>query len=66
MQQSSQNENVIRIENEFCEILSNEVSIEEDPLVKASKENPTLQTKTNSIHERMQVHFEKLHAQKAF
>jgi hypothetical protein len=63
MEQSRQNENVIRIENEFYEILSNEVSIEKDPLVEASKENPTLQTNTSSIHERMQVNFEKLHAQ---
>jgi hypothetical protein len=66
MEQSSQNENVIRIENEFCEILSNEVSIKENPLVEASKENPALQTKTSSIHERMQVNFEKLHVQKVF
>jgi hypothetical protein len=42
MEQSNQNENVIRIENEFCEILSNEVSMEEVLLVEASKENPTL------------------------
>jgi hypothetical protein len=66
MEQSSQNENVIRIENEFCEILSNEVSMEEDPLVESSKENPTLQTKTSSIYEKMQVNFEKLDAQKVF
>jgi hypothetical protein len=31
MEQSSQNENVIKIENEICEILSDEVSIAEDP-----------------------------------
>ncbi len=66
MEQSSLNENVIRIENEFYEILPIQVSMEDDPLVEASEENPTLQTKTNSIHERMQVNFEKLHVQKVF
>jgi len=46
----------------FVKFFPNEVSMEDDPLVEASKENPTLQTKTNSIHEKMQVNFEKLHA----
>jgi hypothetical protein len=50
----------------FVKFFPNEVSMEDDPLVEASKENPTLQTKTNSIHERMQVNFEKLHVQKIF
>ncbi len=37
-----------------------------EPLVKASKENPSLQTKISSIHEKMQVNLEKLNVQKIF
>jgi hypothetical protein len=53
-----------QIENEYCEFFHNEISME--PLVKASKENPSLQTKISSIHEKMQVNLEKLHVQKIF
>jgi hypothetical protein len=61
IEQSNQNEYVTRIKNEYCEFFRNEISME--PLVKASKENPNLQTKINYIHEKMQVNFEKLHVQ---
>lgn len=56
MEQLNQNKNITRIENEFCEIISNEISMEEEPLTKALEENP--------IHEKMQVNLEKLHAQR--
>jgi hypothetical protein len=42
IEQSNQNQHVTRIENEYCEFFRNEISME--PLVKASKENPSLQT----------------------
>jgi hypothetical protein len=58
MEQLNQNQNITRIENEFCEIISNEISMEEEPLTKALEENP--------IHEKMQVNLEKLHAQRLF
>jgi hypothetical protein len=31
----NQNQNITRIENEFCEIISNEISMEDEPLAKA-------------------------------
>jgi sulfite exporter TauE/SafE len=37
-----------------------------EPLVKASKKNPSLQTKINSIQQKMQANLEKLHVQKNF
>jgi hypothetical protein len=58
LEQLNQNQNITRIENEFCEISSNEISMEEEPLTKVLKENP--------IHEKMQVNLEKLHARRQF
>jgi hypothetical protein len=54
----NQNQNITRIENEFWEIISNEISMEEEPLTKALEENP--------IHEMMQVNLETFHAQRLF
>ncbi len=54
----NQNQNITRIENEFCEIISNEISMEDEPLAKAWEQNP--------IHEKMQVNLDKLHAQRLF
>jgi hypothetical protein len=54
----NQNQNITRIENEFCETISNEISMEDKPLAKALEENP--------IHEKMQINLEKLHAQRLF
>jgi hypothetical protein len=64
IKQSNQNQNVRRIENEYWEIFRNEIFME--PLVKASKEYLSLQTKISSIYENMQVNIEKLHVQKIF
>jgi hypothetical protein len=47
MEQSSQNENVTRIENEFFEFFLNKISLENNLLSKALKENPNLQIKPN-------------------
>ncbi len=53
MEQPNQNENITKIETKFCEILPNEFFMAKEPWVKALKENPSLQTKTNFIKERM-------------
>jgi hypothetical protein len=53
MESPSENENVRRIENEFCKILLNEVSMEKKHMIKALEENSSFQIKINSIHERM-------------
>jgi hypothetical protein len=53
MEYSNQNENITRIENKFCENLPNDFFMEKEPWVEALKENPSLQTKTNFIKERM-------------
>jgi hypothetical protein len=53
MESPSENENVTRIENEFCKILPNEVSMEKEHMIKALEENSSFQIKTSSIHERM-------------
>jgi hypothetical protein len=58
MEQSNQNQNITRIENEFCNFFSNEISMEQAPLIKALDEN--------AIHEKMQINLEKLHAQRLF
>ncbi len=49
----NQNENITKIENKFCEIDPNEIIMKKEPWVEALKENPSLQTKTNFIKERM-------------
>ncbi len=56
MEQS--NQIITRIENEFCDFFSNEISMEGEPLIKALDEN--------AIHEKMQINLEKLHAQRLF
>jgi hypothetical protein len=53
MESLSENENVTRIENEFCKILPNEVSVENEHMIEVLKENSSFQIKTSSIHERM-------------
>jgi hypothetical protein len=49
----NQNKNIMRIEYKFCEILPNEIFMEKEPWVEALKKNPSLQTKTNFIKEKM-------------
>ncbi len=39
MEQLSQNENVWKIKNEFCENFPNQVSMGKEPLIKTLKEN---------------------------
>jgi len=46
------NENVTKFENELCDFFPNEVSMEKEPLVEVSKENPNLQIEIKSTHER--------------
>jgi hypothetical protein len=53
MESPSENENVTKIENEFCKILPNEISMEKEHTIEVLDENSSFQIKNSSIHERM-------------
>jgi hypothetical protein len=67
MEFSRTNENETIIENEFCDILPNQISMEKEPLIEILQENINLQTYSNVIENeemKMKLNFQKLNGQR--
>jgi hypothetical protein len=67
MEFSRTNENETIIENEFCDILPNQISMEKEPLIEILQENINLQTYSNVIENeemKMKSNFQKLNGQR--